>query len=161
MLARLSSPLMDTTGQTVAMSDARFSPVFGHKIRSARKARKLSQGQLAEAAGCSQGMISMLERGSADPSLDLLERICDVLGLAPDVDVYDPANAERIYRGPMVVVEVAREMERLSTQRRHLVARLVAALEYLPIGHLQVLDQLLTSWERSKPARPPRPGDHA
>jgi transcriptional regulator with XRE-family HTH domain len=48
-----------------------------------RKAKRLTQTRLAEAAGCNQATISKLERGDKNVTLDLIERIARVLGVAP------------------------------------------------------------------------------
>lgn len=52
-------------------------------LRHARKAKKLSQVQLAEVVGCSQGMISKIEKGEANPTLELIEAIASALGTNP------------------------------------------------------------------------------
>lgn len=48
-----------------------------------RKARGMTQTQLAEAAACNQATISKLERGDKNATLDLIERVAHVLGVAP------------------------------------------------------------------------------
>lgn len=48
-------------------------------LRMIRKARGLSQVELAEAAGCSQGLISRLETGGKNVTLDQIEAIADAL----------------------------------------------------------------------------------
>lgn len=48
---------------------------FGPQLQRLRTARKLSQQQLADAAGVSRGQISELETGKALPRLDVLYRL--------------------------------------------------------------------------------------
>lgn len=48
-----------------------------------RKARGLSQTQLAEMAGCTQATISRIEKGLFRPSHDLLKAIADALKVHP------------------------------------------------------------------------------
>ena len=48
-------------------------------MRSARLQARRTKGELAEAAGCRQSHICMIERGRADPSANLQERIAHVL----------------------------------------------------------------------------------
>lgn len=48
-------------------------------LRAARELRHLTQVQLAEAAGCSQSIISRLESGAAMPRTDVAIRIARVL----------------------------------------------------------------------------------
>ncbi len=48
-------------------------------LRAERLRQKLSMERLAEQAGLSQGMISLVERDLRNPTLDTLLRIADVL----------------------------------------------------------------------------------
>ena len=52
------------------------------RIRELRIERGLSQERLAHEAGCHPTYVSMLERRRANPSLKLLTRIADVLGVS-------------------------------------------------------------------------------
>lgn len=54
---------------------------LGETLKAARKLRGASQCLVAERCGCSQGMVSKLERDKASPSLRLLIRLAEVLGL--------------------------------------------------------------------------------
>lgn len=62
-------------------------------IISARKARRWSQGWLANRVGVSQQTVSAWENGAPPPSGPVLQRLCAVLGLTPDLD--------RDFRGPL------------------------------------------------------------
>jgi transcriptional regulator with XRE-family HTH domain len=48
-------------------------------LRIERERQKMSMNQLAEHSGLSQSMISLLERGIRNPTLETLLRIADVL----------------------------------------------------------------------------------
>ncbi|MGC4960868.1 helix-turn-helix domain-containing protein [Gordonia sp. DT101] len=61
--------------------------MLGTTIREVRKTRGLTMVQLAESAGVSQGLISQVENGRADPSLETLRRIAEALG-APLFDLF-------------------------------------------------------------------------
>jgi transcriptional regulator with XRE-family HTH domain len=52
---------------------------LGQKIASLRKARKLTQEQMAEALGCSVEFISLVERGVNAPSVAGLEKFAKIL----------------------------------------------------------------------------------
>ncbi len=52
---------------------------LGQQIASLRKARKLTQEQMAEALGCSVEFISLVERGVNAPSVAGLEKFAKVL----------------------------------------------------------------------------------
>ena len=52
---------------------------LGQRIASLRKARKLTQEQLAEALDCSVEFISLVERGVNAPSVAGLEKFAKIL----------------------------------------------------------------------------------
>lgn len=52
---------------------------LGRRIAALRKARKLTQEQLAEELGCSVEFISLVERGVNAPSVSGLEKFANVL----------------------------------------------------------------------------------
>ena len=52
---------------------------LGLRIASIRKARKLTQEQLAELVGCSVEFISLVERGVNAPSVAGLEKFAKIL----------------------------------------------------------------------------------
>ena len=52
---------------------------LGQRIASLRKAKKLTQEQLAEALGCSVEFISLVERGVNAPSVAGLEKFAKIL----------------------------------------------------------------------------------
>lgn len=64
-------------------SRTREDELFGAAIRRHRLARGLSQDRLAETAGLSQRYLSMLERGENSPTLNVIFRLCDALGIKP------------------------------------------------------------------------------
>lgn len=57
--------------------------VFASGLKQARKIKKLTQHQLAEAAALSVDTVSRLERGDAFPSFDSMEALAEALGISP------------------------------------------------------------------------------
>jgi len=55
---------------------------LGQRIAALRKARKLTQEQLAEALACSVEFVSLVERGINAPSVAGLEKFAKVLKVA-------------------------------------------------------------------------------
>lgn len=53
---------------------------LGTKLRHARKVHGLRLKEVAEAAGCSESLLSKIENGRANPSVQMLHRIASVLG---------------------------------------------------------------------------------
>lgn len=79
--------------------------ILGTNIRQFRKARELTQAQLAENINLSVEMIGKIERGIAAPSLNTIEKIVKELQVPPGAlfgarleDMPMGSRAELIYR---------------------------------------------------------------
>jgi len=57
--------------------------LFGTSLRQCRRARRLTQAQLAEATDLSLEMIGRLERGLTAPSFDTIAALIEVLRVGP------------------------------------------------------------------------------
>jgi transcriptional regulator with XRE-family HTH domain len=57
--------------------------LFGTSLRQCRRARRLTQAQLAEATDLSLEMIGRLERGLTAPSFDTIAALVEALQIAP------------------------------------------------------------------------------
>jgi transcriptional regulator with XRE-family HTH domain len=60
---------------------------IGAIIRARRRALQLRQADLAEIAGISLGTLGAMEAGTANPAVDTLRRVLEVLGLTLTVQV--------------------------------------------------------------------------
>lgn len=60
---------------------------IGALLRSRRKARKIAQEQLADIAGISARTLRDIEKGIANPELETLLKICNVLGMEIKIEV--------------------------------------------------------------------------
>jgi y4mF family transcriptional regulator len=69
---------MDTNGEKA---------IIGDIIQSRRKARKIAQEQLADIAGISARTLRDIEKGIANPELETLIKICNVLGMEIKIEV--------------------------------------------------------------------------
>lgn len=57
---------------------------IGKRVRAARRARDMTQDQLAELANISTSFVGHIERGTRVPSLETMWRICKAMGLPMD-----------------------------------------------------------------------------
>lgn len=57
--------------------------IFSQNLKSARRARKWSQEELAHHAGIDRTYVSSLERGSYAASIDMVQQLADVLEVHP------------------------------------------------------------------------------
>lgn len=71
---------------------------LGQKVREARARLGLSQRQLAERAGLSSGMLCLIERGEANPSVQSLIGLAEALGIAL-ADFFDDRTADEAEPG--------------------------------------------------------------
>lgn len=61
--------------------------IIGGIIQSRRKARKIAQEELADIAGISPRTLRDIEKGIANPELETLLKICNVLGMEIKIEV--------------------------------------------------------------------------
>lgn len=76
-VARRSSINDDTVGGLI---DGK-PPAFGNKLRMARRFQGLTMAELAATVGCSESLISKIERDRTLPSLQMLHRLVQALGI--------------------------------------------------------------------------------
>lgn len=60
---------------------------IGGIIQTRRKGRKIAQDQLADIAGISPRTLRDIEKGIANPELETLMKVCNVLGMQIKIDV--------------------------------------------------------------------------
>ncbi len=56
--------------------------MLGHELRKAREEADLTQEQLSYSAGIDRTYISQLENNRKSPTVDVLFRLCDALGVS-------------------------------------------------------------------------------
>ena len=66
---------------------------LGARIRDLRAERGLTLDGLADAAGVSRAMLSRIERGESSPTAQLLNKVCDGLGLTLSALFAEPSPA--------------------------------------------------------------------
>ncbi|MBX3240961.1 MAG: helix-turn-helix transcriptional regulator [Chitinophagaceae bacterium] len=60
---------------------------IGMTIRQRRKALKITQPNLAQLAKVATNTLYKIERGQTNPTLDIIEKIADVLGMELKLEV--------------------------------------------------------------------------
>ncbi len=68
----------------VKKPDRKDSPIskLGEKLKILRKERGLNQGELADRAGINRSYLSNLENGHSSPTIDVLDKITQALGVS-------------------------------------------------------------------------------
>ena len=95
-------------------------------IRNGRKAKKLTQAELAELVTASTGYIGQIERGMILPSADMLSDLVNVLELDANTLFYDD------YSVP-ISKEIAIHTKRISEGKQEFVLGVLNLLENLDI----------------------------
>ena len=60
---------------------------LGNRIKLRRKELKITQATLAELSGISLNTLSRIEVGKANPTIEMLSKIADILGLELKLEV--------------------------------------------------------------------------
>jgi transcriptional regulator with XRE-family HTH domain len=76
-------------GERFPKREARATKLLAANVRRLRKAKKMTQENLAAAVQVDQQAISLIENGRSNPAILLLDAIASVLG-AEMVDLFDP-----------------------------------------------------------------------
>ena len=119
---------------------------FGEKIKNARKAKKLTQKQLAEKIGAAHNSISDWENDKNKPDPDTIESLCWVLEITPNYllatssDDFSPAEKLLIkmyndldpHGREMVDFVLEREHERVTSLKNKITHIEDARTQYAP-----------------------------
>lgn len=77
-----------------AVLDLPLAEILGRNVRDARRALGLTQEGLAERTGLHRNYIGGVERGERNPTLAVLLRLADALGIGPS-RLLDPRRRRR------------------------------------------------------------------
>lgn len=100
-----------------AMANGLKAPRCGPLIREVRRRHKVSQAQLAERLGTSQGAISRIERDLVSPSVETLNRIMEAMGETLLVST-TPLNRPAPGASNLSISELRADYEQLSPDER-------------------------------------------
>jgi ribosome-binding protein aMBF1 (putative translation factor) len=69
--------------ESFAKAQQRVRATFGRKVKDLRRSLKLSQADLADDAGIRRALVSDIERGEANPTLNSIVRLATALDVEP------------------------------------------------------------------------------
>ena len=78
--------IMSAPGAGAAYEGARIRFELGEAVRHRREQLGITQAQLAERAGLQQPAVARFETGGTMPTIPMLERLADALGLRLNVE---------------------------------------------------------------------------
>ena len=67
-----------------------ISKEIGKKIKERRKVLRITQPDLAEMAGISINTLYKIERGQANPTIQMVNKIVEILGMEIKIEVKQP-----------------------------------------------------------------------
>lgn len=82
---------------------------IGRRIQKSRRAKRMTQNELAEKCGCSSNHISAIENGINRPSVELLIRLSYLLGESVDYFLMDDPHVHPKY---MIDSQIAEKLDR-------------------------------------------------
>lgn len=111
-------------------------------IRLLRERAALTQAALARAGGTSQPTVAAYEAGRKSPTVSTVQRLARALGLDAAVTYHPPLSREErrslaLHRG--IAARMRADPERVLTQARHNLARMMARAESQPLREWEVL----------------------
>lgn len=102
-------------------SNEEFNVEFGRLLQTARKSKRISQGDMAEKIGMSKGHISAVERGACKASVEMLMSYCDVLNLTPN-DVFKIKDDE-------IIIELKKLLSSFSSKEQEKIIDIIKAIK--------------------------------
>lgn len=93
---------------SVALIEAAVDNARMENLRAIRKAKKMSQEELAEASGVSQGAISKIERGEMNITLETIMQIAKALDVHP-VQLFPLPELQRRALDAIQAIDPARQ----------------------------------------------------
>lgn len=83
------------TDDALTATDTQEPAKVGHRLRVARRKKRLLMKDVAKRVGCSESLISKIERGHATPSLRILHSIVAVLDVSI-ASLFDTGREDRV-----------------------------------------------------------------
>ncbi|MGH8017400.1 MAG: helix-turn-helix domain-containing protein [Opitutaceae bacterium] len=101
------------------------APVFGAQLAALRKARGLTQPQLAEALGLSVEMLNYYERRATNPSADFIAKAAAFFGVSADELLALDSRRARKPGPPSQFVQLAERLAKLPRAKQKVVVEIL------------------------------------
>jgi transcriptional regulator with XRE-family HTH domain len=111
---------------------------FGNKIAGLRKAKKISQGELAKKVGLSYIQVGRYETQKSNPSSDVLQKLANALDTTTDFLMQ--GSSKDVVSAQLTDKELLnqfKEVEKLNKEDKHLIKTFIDA--FLTKRHIQNL----------------------
>jgi len=105
-----------------------LADIFGANLRHHRKAKRLTQAELAERVDLSTEMISKIERGAATPSFETIRRLAESLALPEQALFGFGPAAEDDSERTRLLVKIHAKLSRLNEDQLARADRMLSAL---------------------------------
>ena len=98
---------------------------YGERLRALRKERGLSQEEVALRAEITPSYYGQLERGTANPTVSMLEKICAVMGFSIS-DIFIESNTN-IFNIDTLSMQILHQLHGKSDREKELVLSMIKA----------------------------------
>ncbi len=111
------------------MDKIKVSELLGGRIRALRKSEKLTQEELASRGSINYKYLGAIERGEENPSLSILEKIADGLGIEIQELFrfqHEEKNPARLKRA---LIEKINRIEQEEAEKLQLIMKIINAIK--------------------------------
>ncbi len=111
------------------MEKTKVSELLGRRIRALRKSQKLTQEELASRGSINYKYLGAIERGEENPSLSILEKIADGLGIEIEELFrfqHEETNPAKIKK---ILLDTIDGLEQEEVQKLQLILKILSALK--------------------------------
>lgn len=95
---------------------------IGFNIRTARENARYTQEQLSEIIGVTPNHLSAIERGVSGASLEIIEKLCSLLGISADYLLFGTPEIDN------ATMKIARQLGNVSPEYRPHVHKVLSSL---------------------------------
>jgi len=99
--------------------------VFGKRLKTLRKERKMTQEELADKLGLHNSYIGLLERGERIPSLLTLDKIAKYFGVKPADLIMEEQKAQKMDLKQKELLYIVREGSQEELDKLYKIAKIV------------------------------------
>ena len=98
---------------------------LGKRLKSLRKGRKMTQGELAGKLGIHNSYIGLLERGERMPSLSTLSKMAKYFGVKPVDLLMEEEKQEKLSFKQKELMYIVREGKSIEIEKLYKISKLV------------------------------------
>ncbi|UWE05297.1 helix-turn-helix domain-containing protein [Laceyella sacchari] len=120
--------------------------VFSERLKALRKAKKLTQQQIADRFGITKSAVSRWESGVIQPDIDKIKEIADFFDVTIDFLLGNDANQENKDKKNADLVDLLEEIKK----RPYVIDPKTGEAKYIPKERLKIINDLIEGYLREE-----------